>query len=169
MHGLGNDFVVINAIDQNIALSPDQVRFISDRHLGIGCDQLLLVEKSDTADADFRYRIYNPDGSEAEQCGNGARCFARFVHDEGLSNKTEIPVLTSNGRIILKLEDNNNVTVDMGAPILDPKEIPFQADEFKASYQLIIDNQTLSLGAVSMGNPHAVLMFTMSMKPRLRS
>ncbi len=158
MHGLGNDFVVINAIDQNIDLSPDQVRYISDRHLGIGCDQLLLVEKTDAVDADFRYRIFNPDGSEAEQCGNGARCFARFVHDEGLSNKTEIPVLTSNGRIILKLEENHDVTVDMGAPILEPQKIPFQADEIKSSYQLAIGNKTISVGVVSMGNPHAVLL-----------
>ena len=158
MHGLGNDFVVIDAINQSISLDPEQVRFIANRRFGIGCDQILLIESSNVDDADFRYRIYNADGGEVEQCGNGARCFAQFVRNEGLSNKSEIPVITNNGRIILKLEDDGNVTVDMGAPILEPQKIPFLADKIQNSYQLIIDDETITFGAVSMGNPHAVIV-----------
>jgi diaminopimelate epimerase len=158
MHGLGNDFVVIDAINQDISLDVKQVQFIANRHVGIGCDQLLLVEKSDSVDADFRYRIYNPNGGEAEQCGNGARCFAQFLYDEGLTDKTEIPVLTSNGRIVLYLHNNRDVTVDMGLPILNPKDIPFQADQIQASYDIDIAGEKISLSAVSMGNPHAVII-----------
>lgn len=158
MHGLGNDFVMIDAINQDISLDVNQVQFISDRHFGIGCDQLLLVEKSDSVNADFRYRIYNPNGEEAEQCGNGARCFAQFIHNEGLTDKTEIPVLTSNGRIVLYLQNNGHVTVDMGLPILAPKDIPFQADHVQASYNIDIADEKISLSAVSMGNPHAVII-----------
>ena len=158
MHGLGNDFVVIDAINQSISLSAEQIRFIADRRLGIGCDQILLIESSDVENADFRYRIYNADGGEVEQCGNGARCFAQFVHDEGLSNKTEIPVITNNGRIVLKLEDNGNVTVDMGAPIFKPDDIPLVADEVRNSYEIKIDGEIIAIGAVSMGNPHAVIV-----------
>ncbi|MGK0270612.1 MAG: diaminopimelate epimerase [Cocleimonas sp.] len=158
MHGLGNDFVVIDAINQDISLNAKQVQFIADRHFGIGCDQLLMVEKSDSVDADFRYRIYNNNGGEVEQCGNGARCFAQFVHTEGLTDKTEISVLTSNGRIVLNLQDNGNVTVDMGSAILNPPDIPFQVDQIQTSYDLEIDNEKFSFRAVSMGNPHAVLL-----------
>ena len=158
MHGLGNDFVVIDAINQDISLNAKQVKFIADRHFGIGCDQLLMVEKSDSVDADFRYRIYNNNGGEVEQCGNGARCFAQFVHTEGLTDKTEISVLTSNGRIVLNLQDYGNVTVDMGSAILNPQDIPFQADQIQTSYDLEIDNEKFSFSAVSMGNPHAVLL-----------
>ena len=162
MHGLGNDFVVIDAINQDISLTQEQVKFISDRRFGIGCDQLLLVENSDVTGADFRYRIFNCDGTEVEQCGNGARCFAQFVHNEGLSNKTEIPVITSTGKIILTLEGGGDVTVDMGAPVLTPNKIPFipetPSSSQQASYQLNVDNETLSFGVVSMGNPHAVLV-----------
>ncbi len=158
MHGLGNDFVVIDAINQDISLNAKQVKFIADRHFGIGCDQLLMVEKSDSVYADFRYRIYNNNGGEVEQCGNGARCFAQFVHTEGLTDKTEISVLTSNGRIVLNLQDNGNVTVDMGSAILNPQDIPFQADQIQTSYDLEIDNEKFSFSAVSMGNPHAVLL-----------
>ena len=158
MHGLGNDFVIIDAINQDISLDVKQVRLIADRHFGIGCDQLLLVEKSDRVDADFRYRIYNPNGGESEQCGNGARCFAQFLHDEGLADKTEIPVLTSNGRIVLYLQNDGDVTVDMGLPILNPKDIPFQADHIQASYDIDIADEKISFSAASMGNPHAVII-----------
>ena len=158
MHGLGNDFVVIDAINQDITLGEKQVQYIADRHFGIGCDQLLLVEKSDSVDADFRYRIYNNNGSEVEQCGNGARCFAKFVHDEKLTEKTEVSVLTCNGRIILRLQDNGEVTVDMGSPILNPSDIPFQADQSQSSYDVTLADETVSFSAVSMGNPHAVIL-----------
>ncbi len=161
MHGLGNDFVVINGIDQAINLNPEQVRFIADRQLGIGCDQLLLVEKSDIEGLDFRYRIFNSDGSEVEQCGNGARCFAHFVRNEGLTDKNEISVITKNGRLILRIEDNGNVTVDMGAPILEPAQIPFIADTENAQqkkYSIEINQQNFEIGAVSMGNPHAIII-----------
>ncbi|MEE9310225.1 MAG: diaminopimelate epimerase [Cocleimonas sp.] len=158
MHGLGNDFVVINGISQSISLTADQIRFIADRHFGVGCDQLLLVEKSDVDNADFRYRIYNNDGSEVEHCGNGARCFAIFVREEGLTTKTEIPVITNNGRIVLNVKDDGNVTVNMGTPILDPAEIPFIADKQAKSYRLDIGGESITIGAVSVGNPHAVII-----------
>lgn len=156
MHGLGNDFVMINAITQSISLSAEQIRFIADRHLGIGCDQLLLVEKSDVENADFRYRIFNADGAEVEQCGNGARCFAHFVQQENLTSKTEIPVITNTGRIVLKTEEKGLVTVDMGPPILTPQRIPFITPQQQSSYHLDIKEQTLTFGVISMGNPHAV-------------
>ncbi len=158
MHGLGNDFVVINGIDQSISLSPKQIKFIADRHFGIGCDQLLLVEKSEDKRADFRYRIFNANGEEVEQCGNGARCFAVFVRDEGLTDKTEIPVITKTGRIVLKVEENNQVTVNMGVPELQPENIPFLAKKQADSYTLDIDGKAVTLSAVSMGNPHAVIL-----------
>ena len=158
MHGLGNDFVVINAINQSISLEPEQVRFIANRRFGIGCDQILLIESSNQDNADFRYRIYNSDGGEVEQCGNGARCFAQFVRDEGLSNKSEIPVITKSGRIVLKFEANGDITVDMGTPILEPEAIPFVADNVQNSYQLKIGGEIITFTAVSMGNPHAVLI-----------
>jgi len=158
MHGLGNDFVVIDAITQPISLSTEQIRFIADRHFGIGCDQLLLVETSDIDSADFRYRIFNADGGEVEQCGNGARCFAHFVQEESLTTKTEIPVITSTGRIVLKIEDDGQVTVNMGMPELDPEKIPFIADSQSLTYELDIANQTVTFCAISIGNPHAVVL-----------
>ena len=158
MHGLGNDFVVIDAINQDISLNSQQVQFIADRSFGVGCDQLLLVEKSNTDSADFRYRIFNNDGSEVEQCGNGARCFADFVHAEKLSDKNEISVITSNGRLVLNRQANGDITVDMGAPILEPKAIPFLAEQTQRTYTLDIDAEMLELSAVSMGNPHAVIL-----------
>jgi diaminopimelate epimerase len=158
MHGLGNDFVVINAIKQPVSLSTEQIRIIADRHFGVGCDQLLLVEKSDVAGADFRYRIYNGDGGEVEHCGNGARCFAIFVREEGLTTKTEIPVITNNGRIILNVNDDKTVTVDMGTPVLEPKKIPFIAHKQSDSYRLNVNGEIITIGAVSMGNPHAVIL-----------
>ena len=158
MHGLGNDFVVINGITQSLSLTPEQIRFIADRNLGVGCDQLLLVEKSDKPDADFRYRIYNGDGSEVEHCGNGARCFATFVREEGLTNKTTIPVITNNGHITLNVEDGGAVTVDMGTPILKPVEIPFLANSQATTYTLDINGKAITMGVVSVGNPHAVIL-----------
>ena len=157
MHGLGNDFVVIDGINQDVDLTPDRVRFVANRRLGVGCDQVLLVEPSPVADADFRYRIFNADGNEVEQCGNGARCFARFVRDRGLTDKTEIPVLTGGGRIVLKVQPDGQVTVDMGPPRLNPADIPFEAEAASTAYLLDVDGETVEIGAVSMGNPHAVL------------
>jgi diaminopimelate epimerase len=157
MHGLGNDFVVIDGINQDVDLTPERVRFIANRRLGVGCDQVLLVEASPVADADFRYRIFNADGNEVEQCGNGARCFARFVRDRGLTDKTEIPVLTGGGRIVLKVQPDGQVTVDMGPPRLNPADIPFEAESVNTAYLLEVDGENVEIGAVSMGNPHAVL------------
>ena len=157
MHGLGNDFVVFDAIHQRIELQQEQYRQIADRHFGIGCDQILLIERPRLADTEFHYRIFNADGSEVEQCGNGARCFARFVTDKGLTDNREIAVGTAAGRIVLKLEENGNVRVDMGVPVLEPARIPFRAQARATSYVLKLADETLEISAVSMGNPHAVL------------
>ncbi len=157
MHGLGNDFVVIDAINQSVNLTTDQIRFIADRHLGIGCDQLLLVQASDIDEADFRYRIFNADGGEVEQCGNGARCFATFVHDQGLSNKTEIPVITESGLITLTLETDGQVTVDMGKPSLEPEALPFLTSQTQKQYSLDIEGEMIHFSVVSVGNPHVVI------------
>ena len=157
MHGLGNDFIVLDAVSQEISLSNETIKFLAHRKLGIGFDQLLMVEASPVDNCDFRYRIFNSDGGEVEQCGNGSRCFAKFVTDKGLSNKTEIPVLTAGGRIILNLQENGEVTVDMGAPELTPSKIPFSADTQSITYDHTIAGHDLKLSAVSMGNPHAVI------------
>jgi len=157
MHGLGNDFVVIDAVRQKVELTPEQVRRIADRHFGVGCDQLLLVEPPTSADADFRYRIFNADGGEVSQCGNGARCFARFVHEQGLCGKPEIKVDTRAGRLVLHREENGDITVDMGVPRHDPAQIPLDAEREALAYLVEVDGKTWSFGAVSMGNPHAVL------------
>lgn len=156
MQGVGNDFVVIDAVRQNISLSPEQIRFLADRHFGVGCDQLLLVEKPTIPDVDFRYRIFNADGGEVEQCGNGARCFVRFVHDQQLTTKNEILVETARGIIRPKLENDGQVTVDMGAPRFIPADIPFVATEEAPTYNLTVGASEVIIGAVSMGNPHAV-------------
>ncbi len=161
MHGLGNDFVVFDGVRQRVELSSEQVRRIADRHFGIGCDQLLLVEPATRPDVDFRYRIFNADGGEVEQCGNGARCFARFVRDQGLSDKDTIAVETQGGVIVLKVETDGDVTVDMGVPRLEPAEIPFDAERRAACYPLRValpdgGERLLEVGAVSMGNPHLV-------------
>ena len=156
MQGVGNEFVVIDAIRQNVSLTPEQIRFLADRHFGVGCDQLLLVEKSTVPDADFRYRIFNADGGEVEQCGNGARCFVRFVHDQQLTSKTEIRVETARGIILPRLENDGQVTVDMGAPRFIPSDIPFVAAERALTYALEVDGTTIEISSVSMGNPHAV-------------
>jgi len=157
MQGIGNDFVVFDAIAQRVELTPAQLRHIADRRFGIGCDQILLIESPRLADTDFHYRIFNADGSEVEQCGNGARCFARFVHDKGLSEKTELRVGTAAGRILLKLQADGLVTVDMGAPVLEPALIPFNAPARAVTYALKLGDETLTISAVSMGNPHAVM------------
>jgi diaminopimelate epimerase len=156
MQGVGNDFIVIDAVRQNISLSPEQIRFLADRHFGVGCDQLLLVGKPTIPDVDFRYRIFNADGGEVEQCGNGARCFVRFVHDQQLTTKNEILVETARGIIRPKLENDGQVTVDMGAPRFIPADIPFVATEQALTYDLIVGAAEVIIGAVSMGNPHAV-------------
>jgi diaminopimelate epimerase len=157
MHGLGNDFVVIDLITQRFKLKPHHIRKIADRHLGVGCDQVLAVETPTQPDVDFRYRIYNAEGSEVEQCGNGARCFARFVRDKRLTGKERIKVETLAGIIELEITENHQVRVDMGEPILDPKRIPFTADTQGSQYPLNIGEQEWIVGAVSMGNPHVIL------------
>jgi diaminopimelate epimerase len=157
MHGLGNDFVVFDAISQSVALSPEQIRFIADRHRGVGCDQLLLVERPVSPEVDFRYRIFNADGGEVEQCGNGARCFARFVVDKGLTAKDDMAVETRAGIIRLRLEADGQVTVDMGPPRFAPAAIPFQAEVEAERYILDVADTKVEIGAVSMGNPHAVV------------
>ncbi|MHB1331775.1 MAG: diaminopimelate epimerase [Sulfuriferula sp.] len=156
MHGVGNDFVVFDAINQAIELSTDQVRFIADRHFGVGCDQLLLVERPTRPDADFRYRIFNADGGEVEQCGNGARCFMRFVHDKKLSGKNEIRVETAGGIIRPRLEADGRVSVNMGEPVFYPGQIPFAASEQALTYKIMLEDETVEMSVLSMGNPHAV-------------
>ena len=156
MHGAGNDFVVLDGVRQKIELSPEQLRLLADRHFGVGCDQILLVEKAQHAEADFRYRILNADGGEVEQCGNGARCFVRFVHDQKLTHKREIVVETRSGLIMPRLENDGRVTVDMGAPIFDAALIPFDGGSGAASEPLDVAGETLQISALSMGNPHAV-------------
>ena len=156
MHGQGNDFVMLNGITQKISLTPAQIQRIADRHLGVGCDQLLLVEAASGPHADFRYRIFNADGGEVEQCGNGARCFAQFVRDEGLTTANEIRVETSSGMIVPRIEADGRVTVNMGPPRFAPADIPFKADIESLKYALDVRGTHISIGALSMGNPHAV-------------
>ncbi len=156
MQGLGNDFVVIDGYTHAVTLTAEQIRYLADRHFGVGCDQLLLVERPTQPGIDFRYRIFNADGGEVEQCGNGARCFVRFVHDEKLTAKTEIRVETAKGIIVPRLEADGLVTVDMGAPVFEPKDIPFLAQQRALTYPLAVGDATVEVSAVSMGNPHAV-------------
>ncbi len=158
MHGLGNDFVVLDLITQRFHLRKHHVRQLADRRFGIGCDQLLVVEVPQQPDVDFRYRIFNCDGSEVEQCGNGARCFAKFVRDKRLTGKNRIRVETKSGIMELNITRSNQVRVDMGAPVLTPTEIPFQADSRANSYNIDALDQHWQIGAVSMGNPHCVLL-----------
>lgn len=155
MHGLGNDFVVIDAINQSVSLEQSTIRQLADRHFGIGFDQLLIVE-SPQEGGDFRYRIFNADGGEVEQCGNGARCFARFVYDRNLTHKKTIRVETARGIITPTIEDNGDVTVNMGVPQFEPANIPFKAPQRELVYPLPIGDKTIEICAVSMGNPHAV-------------
>ncbi|MBK1640648.1 diaminopimelate epimerase [Chromatium okenii] len=159
MHGLGNDFIVIDAVRQQVTLDAATIRHLAERRFGIGCDQVLLVEPPRLPHTAFHYRIFNADGSEVEQCGNGARCFARFVHEQGLTEQTEITVGTAAGVITLLLQPDGLVRVNMGTPVLTPAQIPFLAedDQPQPLYPLALDAETLLIGAVSMGNPHAVL------------
>lgn len=156
MHGLGNDFVVIDAINQSIDLSAEMIRTLADRHYGVGFDQLLLVQQA-TGAADFRYVIYNADGSEVSQCGNGARCFALFVTLKGLTDKRSIRVETGAGELVLSLDEADQVKVDMGVPRLEPKAIPLLADQQQLQYVVKVEGQTIEFSALSMGNPHAVI------------
>ena len=156
MHGLGNDFVVLDGIRQPLSLTPEQLRYLADRHFGVGCDQILLVETAGQPGVDFRYRIFNADGGEVEQCGNGARCFVRFVHDVGLTAKREIRVETQSGIITPRLEDDGNVTVNMGIPRFLPAEIPFLGDGEAVIHALEVAGEAQQISVVSMGNPHAV-------------
>lgn len=158
MQGLGNDFVMIDAMAQPIILSNEQLRHLADRRFGVGCDQILFVEPSQIEGVDFRYRIFNADGGEVQQCGNGARCFARFVHDQGLTDKTEIVVETQKGLIYPRIEADGEVTVNMGLPRFTPVEIPFVADAASIQYPIEVLGKTQQISVVSMGNPHAVLV-----------
>jgi diaminopimelate epimerase len=156
MHGLGNDFMVVDCITQNIFFSPELIRRLADRYTGVGFDQLLVVEAPYDPDSDFHYRIFNSDGSEVEQCGNGARCFARFVRMKGLTNKYSINVSTKKGKMVLSVENDDQITVNMGIPEFEPNKIPFKAKQFEKTYILRVGEATLFCGAVSMGNPHVV-------------
>ncbi|MCP5278998.1 MAG: diaminopimelate epimerase [Thiobacillus sp.] len=160
MQGAGNDFVVLDGISQRVELGPAQYQALADRHFGVGCDQILLVERPSRDDVDFRYRIFNADGGEVQQCGNGARCFVRFVHDKGLTPKREVRVETASGIIVPKLENDGRVTVDMGPPRFKPAEIPFIADAQALTYVIDVDGplgvEPIEISALSMGNPHAV-------------
>jgi diaminopimelate epimerase len=159
MQGAGNDFVVLDGFSRTLEMSPQRARRIADRHFGVGCDQILLVERSQRSDADFRYRIWNSDGGEVEQCGNGARCFVRFVHDKGLTKKTEIRVETLSGVIAPRLESDGQVSVDMGAPRFDPEEVPFDPSGLKpvgTRWPLDVNGRVVPVAVLSMGNPHAV-------------
>ncbi len=158
MHGLGNDFVVIDNVTQNVFFSKEKIQQLSDRNFGIGFDQLLMVEPPYDPDQDFHYRIFNADGSEVSQCGNGARCFARFVKMKGLTNRNKIVVSTKAGRMVLYLEKDGQVTVNMGVPEFEPNLVPIKANKREKIYILRAQEQTFFCGAVSMGNPHCVLL-----------
>ena len=164
MHGLGNDFVLLDLISQNITISDEQIKLLADRRLGVGFDQLLTVEPPDSPEADFKYRIFNADGSEAEQCGNGARCLLRFVRDRGLTTKTKIKLETNTGVIECELEKDGNISVDMGRPVLQPKCIPFIADQAQILYKLNVSlplcgsEESVNIASLNIGNPHAVIV-----------
>jgi len=156
MHGLGNDFVVVDATERPFTLDAAQIRALADRRCGVGCDQVLVVERPTRPDVDFRYRIFNADGGEVEQCGNGARCFVKFVRDRGLTDKRDIRVETAGGVIAPRLEDDGEVTVDMGVPRFAASDLPFTGGSGGATDTLDVDGRTVVISAVSMGNPHAV-------------
>lgn len=158
MHGLGNDFMVVDAVTQNVYFSPDMIRRLSDRHYGVGFDQLLVVEPPYDPELDFYYRIFNADGSEVAQCGNGARCFARFVRMKNLTNKRDILVSTHKGRMVLTVTEDDMVRVNMGEPNFDPQQVPFRAAKAEKTYIMRAAEQTVLCGVVSMGNPHCVIV-----------
>lgn len=157
MHGLGNDFMVVDGVTQNVYFSPELISRLADRHTGVGFDQLLLVEAPYDPDLDFHYRIFNADGSEVAQCGNGARCFARFVRLKGLTNKQKIKVSTQAGRMVLTVNDNDDVCVNMGEPEFEPQKVPFRAIKAEKTYIIRALERTVLCGVVSMGNPHCVI------------
>jgi len=157
MEGLGNDFVVLDGVRQSFVLDPSSCRHIAHRHYGIGCDQILLVEPAASPDCDFRYRIFNADGSEVGQCGNGARCFAIFVRRAGLTDKRDIRVETASGPLLLQVREDGLVTVDMGIPRLEPADVPFAASAVATDYTLELEAGRVEIAAVGMGNPHALL------------
>ncbi|AWL29531.1 diaminopimelate epimerase [Acinetobacter defluvii] len=157
MHGLGNDFMVVDLISQRAFFDTATIRRLADRHFGVGFDQLLIVEPPDFPNVDFKYRIFNADGSEVEQCGNGVRCFARFVHERQLTNKTKFKVQTCAGIVEPEIGANGWVRVNMGYPKFLPSEIPFVAEEADALYEIALANdEQLTIDVVNMGNPHAV-------------
>jgi diaminopimelate epimerase len=156
MHGLGNDFVVLDAVACPLNLTQAQLVRIADRHFGVGCDQVLMIEPPRLPGTDFHYRIFNADGGEVEQCGNGARCFVRYVRDRGLTSKTEIRVGTRAGVIVPRLQADGRVTVEMGIPDFEPARIPFEAPARAPTYALELDGRRIEVSALSMGNPHAV-------------
>ncbi len=158
MHGIGNDFVVFDSFTESLTLTREQVRHIADRQFGIGCDQVLLLEPPENNNADVRYRIYNADGGEVMQCGNGARCVAVYLKEKGLVKKSEIVAETGAGQLILRFDENACVIVNMGVPQFDPAKIPMQTDEYSEQYHLILGDDEISFAAVSMGNPHAVII-----------
>lgn len=157
MHGLGNDFMVVDAVTQNVYFSPELICRLANRHTGVGFDQLLVVEAPYDPELDFHYRIFNADGSEVAQCGNGARCFARFVRLKGLTNKREIKVSTQSGRMALHVMDNEDVCVNMGEPEFEPQKVPFRAQKVEKTYIIRAMERTVLCGVVSMGNPHCVI------------
>lgn len=158
MHGLGNDFIVIDGINQTFRPTTEQAQWLADRHFGVGCDQILIVEQSNQPNVDFKYRIMNADGSEVSQCGNGARCFARFVRRQGLSKQNKITVETNAGIMEFEIQADEQVTVNMGVPKFSPEDIPLLADKESLRYSTLIKNKPLEFAAVSLGNPHAVLL-----------
>lgn len=157
MHGLGNDFVVVDNVTQNVFFSKEKIMQLADRNFGIGFDQMLMVEPPYDPEQDFHYRIFNADGSEVSQCGNGARCFARFVRMKGLTNRNKIVVSTKAGRMVLYLEKDGQVTVNMGKPRFEPEEVPLKANKEEGTYIIRAGENTVFCGAVSMGNPHCVM------------
>ncbi|MDP6551409.1 MAG: diaminopimelate epimerase [Arenicellales bacterium] len=157
MHSLGNDFVMLDGVSAPIALSPEAVRNIADRHRGIGCDQLIVAEPCADG-ADFFMRIYNTDGSESGQCGNGARCLSRFVREQGLTEKQTLEIETISTRFTLSLGTKGQVSAELAAPVFEPQKIPFRAGEMADGYSVSVGGQTFRIGAVSVGNPHAVLL-----------
>lgn len=156
MHGIGNDFVMVDAITQKVTMTPERARKLANRHYGVGCDQVLVVEPPHSPDTDFSYRIFNHDGNEVENCGNGARCFALFVRQRGLTAKKKIQVETCSGKMTLLVHDNNQVQVNMGVPELRPHKIPFDWPRQQPTYPLMLSDIELEVSAISMGNPHAV-------------
>lgn len=157
MHGLGNDFVVVDNVTQNLYVNPEQIKQWANRHTGIGFDQLLLVEPPYDPDLDFHYRIFNADGSEVAQCGNGARCFAKFVRLKGLTNKNHLKVSTKAGKLVLHLEKDGQVTVEMGLPQFEPASVPFKAQKAEQTYVLRANEETVLCGVMGLGNPHCVI------------